>query len=151
MREARLFGGRPVVVLGSLAIFTLIFVTGCPQILPGDNSVLPPFDGSIGSTDTGDMPETPNLPDDGDDPVDQPLPDDTVDEPGDPDPQVLRGDFNNDGLIDRDDFDIFAAFFGTESGVSETFRSDVDLDGDGIVTFEDYSIWLDLRDEAAAL
>jgi hypothetical protein len=111
---------------------------------------MPPFNGSIGSTDTGDTPKTPNLPDDGDEPIDQPLPDETDKEPSEPDPQVLRGDFNDDGLIDRDDFDVFAAFFGTEDGVSDTFRNDVDLNGDGEVTFEDYSIWLDLRDEAAA-
>ena len=83
---------------------------------------------------------------------------------------ALYGDFNGDGVLDDDDLDILKSLQGTE-GESEgdldnngvvnsfdrltwnryqanpklvhpNFNSNADYDGDGIITFVDYQIWL---------
>ena len=49
---------------------------------------------------------------------------------------TLRSDFNEDGVVDMVDFDLFREAFGTDN---ETY----DLDGDGAVSFEDSFILAD--------
>jgi hypothetical protein len=54
---------------------------------------------------------------------------------------VLCGDLDGDSDVDYDDFGIFRAAFGLEAG-DQGFVAEADLDGDGIITFVDYQLWL---------
>ena len=49
-------------------------------------------------------------------------------------------DFDGNGTVDHDDFDIFVSGFGARSG-DPGFRSDLDLDGDGRVDFSDFFLF----------
>ena len=57
--------------------------------------------------------------------------------PADP---SLGSDFDGNGTVDLDDFDIFVSGFGARSG-DPGFRSDLDLDGDGTVGFSDFFLF----------
>ena len=57
--------------------------------------------------------------------------------PADP---SLGSDFDGNGIVDHDDFDIFVSGFGTRSG-DPGFRSEFDLDGDGRVDLRDFFLF----------
>lgn len=57
--------------------------------------------------------------------------------PADP---SLGSDFDGNGSVDHDDFDIFVTGFGSRSG-DPGFRSDLDLDGDGRIGFSDFFLF----------
>lgn len=59
-----------------------------------------------------------------------------------PPPPTRVGDFNGDGLVDFDDFFLFAAVFGTEKG-KPGYDAKYDLDSSGAVEFGDFFIFAD--------
>jgi len=52
-------------------------------------------------------------------------------------PPLLPGDFNNDGRVDADDYDVWRAAFGSTTQLA------ADANGNGIVDAADYTIWRD--------
>ena len=52
----------------------------------------------------------------------------------------ILGDLDGDCDVDKDDFNIFYASFGSCDGQSN-FNPSADYDGDGCITFVDYQIW----------
>ena len=53
------------------------------------------------------------------------------------------GDFDHDGDIDSEDYNLFRAIFGSSTG-DPAYNPEADLDADGSVTFADYQEWLAL-------
>lgn len=55
----------------------------------------------------------------------------------------IPGDFNEDGLVDFNDFLLFTAAFSTREGDQE-YREVMDIDKDGAITFSDFIIFVSL-------
>lgn len=53
---------------------------------------------------------------------------------------TVCADFDGNGTVDHDDFDLLVSGFGTRSG-EPGFRSELDLDGDGRVAFSDFFLF----------
>ncbi len=53
----------------------------------------------------------------------------------------MAGDLDVDGTVGADDFTLFAAAMGRVEGDS-AFNACSDYDGDGLISFVDYQIWL---------
>lgn len=64
-----------------------------------------------------------------------------INENGIPDGCEFCGDFNNDGLVDVNDYWIFVDAFGTCEG-NIKYNDACDFDGDNCITFVDYQEWL---------
>ncbi|MCK4658387.1 MAG: hypothetical protein KAV82_02600 [Phycisphaerae bacterium] len=74
---------------------------------------------------------------------DPPAQNDAGDEPRETQEQEeMAGDLNADGVIDDGDRDIFVAALNTTEG-EEGFNSDLDYDGDGLISQIDYQTWYD--------